>query len=621
MLSRLCYSGRTAQCSKIPPVSFCHVNQAPRNFSSHKRALSPVAALANNATPQANPRPQTPTSVSPRVAARNVLKSTLNLVPRTLSHEHQRLWEQRARSALDELEVGRSRPLRVAVWGDEISGANEIVTGLLDDPLSDDADQRNMLRQRWASVPQNGVIRIKRNERASWDGQTLQVKSNWLQNINAEIIECRDPNALDTLLSCDHIILVTDNLRRLLAPGLQNILQGLVHAPSVNLVITERAPGVVVPPDSLNGINPAVVKPELAVQGLEAFARGDINRYQALLIASGLPQFAQEISNHYAQSNQPSAPSSTASLAVVRTAAHIARTTLSACEAAIGDAQKSLSTTVAPLDPLKADVAAVGPAAFSSVLQGTTTVREGVSVVETRLRTAFARLPWYSLWWRADEVASTLGEAINWGSLSTQLSFHAGRLASIRQRMHTRAVALAVSSPVLNNRLAQVHARTPIGPDSLSSPLVQRTAQLLAPGGPVEDAQRRAQAAVMTTAMNILGSGALSTGLFAIGSISAGTAIGAGLLGSVASVRWMQSMWARTEKRWWADWTRVCAGLERDCEAALNQVVRERVVGSAAAGIEGLEALTAQRAKAISALRGEVLGLNQEIAEIGRAHV
>lgn len=75
---------------------------------------SPAAAVANNATPRANPGPQTPTSVSPRVAARNVLKSTLKLVPRTLSHEHQRLWEQRAGSALDELEVGKSRPLRVA---------------------------------------------------------------------------------------------------------------------------------------------------------------------------------------------------------------------------------------------------------------------------------------------------------------------------------------------------------------------------------------------------------------------------------------------------------------------------------------------------------------------------
>lgn len=375
-----------------------------------------------------------------------------------------------------------------------------------------------------------------------------------------------DVDALDTLLSCDHIILVTDNIRQFSAPGLQNILRGLTHAPSMDLVVAERAPGVSTSPDVLGGISLALVRPELAIQGLEAFAKGDVNRYQTLLMNSGLPQFAQAISSRYVQSNQPSSSSSSASLAMVRTATHIARTTLLACEDAIGDAQKSLTGTVSPLEPLRTEVAAVGPAERNSILRGSATIREGVSAAESRLRAAFSRLPWYSLWWRADEVATTLGESITWGPLVTQLSFHAGRLASVRQQLYGKAAALAVPSPVLHNRLAQINARTPIGPDALSSPLAQRTAQLLAPGGPVEDVQRRAQYAVMASAINVLGSGALSAGLFAIGSISAETAIGAGLLGSVASIRWMQSAWARAEKKWWADWLRVCTGLERDCK-------------------------------------------------------
>jgi hypothetical protein len=393
----------------------------------------------------------------------------------------------------------------------------------------------------------------------SYQLKNTHMSSNWANKKS-------DANALDTLLSCDHVILVTDNLRRLSAPGLRDILLGLAHAPSVNLVVTERAPGVPMPPDTFNGISTIVVKPELAIQGLEAFARGDVNRYQALLMTSGLPQFAQEISTRYTQSNQPSSPSSSASLAVVRTATHIARTTLLVCETAVVEAQRSLSSTLASIEPLKAEVSAIGPAALSSILRGAATVHEGVLAVESRLRAAFNRLPWYSLWWRADEVASTLSEAITWGTLGTQLSFHAGRLESVRQQLYGKAVTLAVLSPVLNNHIAQINARTPIGPDTLSSPLVQRTTQILAPGGPVEDVQRGAQAAVMAAAVNILGSGALSAGLFAIGSISTGTAIGTGLLGSVASVRWMQSMWARAERRWWADWSRVCAGLERDCE-------------------------------------------------------
>ncbi|KAL5631592.1 hypothetical protein ACGC1H_007198 [Rhizoctonia solani] len=596
-------------------IDIRHANILNRCFSSQKAIFSPATAAASIKS-TINVKPQVPTSVSPRVAARNVLKSTIGLIPRTLPLEHQNLWEKRAQIALDELETGRSRPLRVAVWGDELSGASDIVTGLLDDPLSNDVAQRNMLRKRWASVPRNGVIRIRKDNVASWNGEILAIKSNWLQNINGEVIECRDHNALGTLLSCDHIILVTDNIRRLSAPGLQDALDALHHAPSVSMVITERAPGVPVPMHEFGDTKPTVIKPDLAIRGLDAFTQGDVNQYQALAMASGLPHFAQTISSLYTESNQPSSPSSTASRAAVRTSTHIARAAFSACEAAIDNAQQSITNTLAPLEPLKAEVSSISHEALHSTLRGSTTVREGVTSVEARLRAAFRRLPWYSLWWRADEVSSALGEAVSWNSLNTQLSFHSGRLATIRERMYHKAVVLAAVSPLLNNRLAQIHARTPIDPDALSSPLDQRTAQLFAPGGPVEDVQRKAQAAVMATAVNMLGSGALSAGLFTIGSISGGTAIGTGLLGTIASVRWMQSMWARAEKRWWADWARVCAGLERDCESNLNQVVQERVMGSVTAGIQGMEALAAQRADTVSVLRQEMAELNKELTAL-----
>lgn len=429
---------------------------------------------------------------------------------------------------------------------------------------------------------------IREGDVVSRDGQALSIKSNWLRNLNAEIIECRgketiitsrvnnslshviaETDAIPILLASDHIILVTDNIRLLSAPGLRNVLQELSHAPSVNLLVTERAPGVPFSRD-LDGFIPSIVKPELAVEGLESFLRGNTDRYQALLMASGLPQFSHRISDLCAASNVPSSPSSTAPLAVVRTATHIARATLKVCETAITHAQSDLTKAAAPLEPFRADVSAIYPSAAQSVLRGSTTIHEGVLTVETRLRAAFSRLPWYSLWWRADEVSATLGEAISWGPLGTQLAFHAGRLSTIRQELYTKVVALAAPSPILRNQLAQLETRTPIGPEALALPLVQRTTQLLAPGGPVEIVHRKAQGIVITTALNILGSGVVGAGLFVVGSAGAGTALGVGLLGGVASIRWMQSVWARAEKKWWADWARVCAGLERDCEVRLN---------------------------------------------------
>ncbi|KAG9127965.1 hypothetical protein FRC07_006982 [Ceratobasidium sp. 392] len=541
--------------------------------SNCKRQYSPPAAALAKEAPRRSPE----ATVSPRVTARNILKSVLELVPRTLSFELQQIWDQRARSAFDDLESGKSRPTRIAIWGDELSGAPEIVTSLLDDPLSNDLDQRNMIHERWRlDVPLDGTIQIS-----------------------------------------DHVIIVTDNIRLLSAPGLPELLQDLSHAPSVHVLVAERAPSIPYSLKTLGGINPIIVKPDHAIQGLNAFIKGDINRYQMLLMESKIPQLAQQISRRCSESNVPSSPSSSASISVVRTAANTARSTLAACENAIAEAQNSLHSVASPLASFKTEVAAVYPIAYQSTLRGTVTVREGVAVVEQRIRSAFARLPWYSLWWRADEVSGTLGsEAVSWGPLGTQLAFHAGQLSRIRQQLYLRAVALAAASPVLSNKLAQIDSRTPIGPDALSTPLTQRTLQLLAPGGPVEDVHRKAQEAVMTTATAILGSGAIAGGLFLAGSASAGTAVGLGLFGSVVSVRWMQSVWARAEKRWWADWARVCAGLERDCEVTLKEVVRERVTGSAAAGVEGMESIIARRAGLISALKTEVASLKQQLVAL-----
>ncbi|KAG9102239.1 hypothetical protein FS749_011668 [Ceratobasidium sp. UAMH 11750] len=619
MLPRFCSPNAKALCNiRCRPAlgrSFKHELPRCYLFSTYQRRCSPAAAALTNETSKR----ATEATVSPRVAARNALRSILELVPRTLSSELQQIWEQRARDAFDDLESGKRRPTRIAIWGDEASGASEIVTSLLDDPLSNDIDQRNMIRQRWtADVPRDATIRIRANGAASRHGSTLNIKSSWLENLNAEIVECRDVNAFATLLASDHIIFVTDNIRLLAAPGLQDLLRCLSHAPSVHIIVAERAPGVSYSLGNIGSITPTLVKPDYSIRGLDAFIKGDINQYQTLLMESRVPQLAQQISRRCSESSVPSSPSSSASVSVVRTATHTARATLAACETAIADAKTVLSNAASPLSPFKAEVAAVYPTVYQSALRGTTTVREGAVAAEQRLHAAFARLPWYSLWWRADEVSATLSEAISWGSLGTQLAFLAGRLSSIRQQLYLKAAALAAPSPILTNKLAQIDSRTPVGPDALSAPLAQRTLQLLAPGGPVEEIHRKAQGTVMTAAVSILGSGAVATGLFLAGSAGAGTAVGLGLLGSVASVRWMQSVWARAEKRWWADWARVCAGLERDCEVALKEVVRERVTGSAVAGIEGMEAIVARRAEIISALKNEALGLEQQLTALER---
>lgn len=61
----------------------------------------------------------------------------------------------------------------------------------------------------------------------------------------------------------------------------------------------------------------------------------------------------------------------------------------------------------------------------------------------------------------------------------------------------------------------------------------------------------------------------------------------------------------------------MCVPIDRvSKKSTLDQIIRERVVGSAVAGIEGIEALAAQRSETIANLKQELSQLNQEVADL-----
>lgn len=53
-------------------------------------------------------------------------------------------------------------------------------------------------------------------------------------------------------------------------------------------------------------------------------------------------------------------------------------------------------------------------------------------------------------------------------------------------------------------------------------------------------------------------------GLLGFVGMDAGTAIGAGVLGALVSVRWAIGKWEKSKRRWWENWIRVGDGLHRD---------------------------------------------------------
>jgi hypothetical protein len=79
----------------------------------------------------------------------------------------------------------------------------------------------------------------------------------------------------------------------------------------------------------------------------------------------------------------------------------------------------------------------------------------------------------------------------------------------------------------------------------------------------------------------------------------------------MAAFRWAVGAWQKAQKKFWADWERVEAGLEHDLGRDLSEVVQGRVVAKAFAGAEGLEALVKKRMARVDDVDREI----QEVRE------
>ena len=159
-----------------------------------------------------------------------------------------------------------------------------------------------------------------------------------------------------------------------------------------------------------------------------------------------------------------------------------------------------------------------------------------------------------------------------------------GRLATLQEDT-TKAIfnLLAThdnppfNSNVLLNSLQQL-ATSPshkITPDTLVGPIEKRQTQI------TEHLTTQLHTAGQRAALGMSGgivtgttvgwagwvgwlTGSGGEGLLGIVGVDAGTALGAGLVIAIGSVRWAVGKWERSKRRWWDDWNRVGESLERD---------------------------------------------------------
>lgn len=235
--------------------------------------------------------------------------------------------------------------------------------------------------------------------------------------------------------------------------------------------------------------------------------------------------------------------------------------------------------------------------------------KDAWGVVES---TFSARLPWWKVLWKVDDVRAETEAAIERGfakDLEQRLMVQTGRLVSVAERLQRRVRGLfhelddaqarkatgegqgqdgamtrnPFTSPLLLNELRKypldaIEAK--LQEDLLTQPITKRRAQLLTPGGPMGMLCRRAQRSTLAT-VGLTG----STGLFSLTGGLAGSPFGAEFPAtlqliamqpstaaasfafvSVASLWVMQSRWTRAKRRFWRDWERITDGLDDDLQ-------------------------------------------------------
>ncbi|KIO28052.1 hypothetical protein M407DRAFT_22684 [Tulasnella calospora MUT 4182] len=205
------------------------------------KTASTAAALSPSSSTSPPKLPAEPVELPLRLATRNLLKSSIDLAKRTV--ERPTPLENAVNQSLRDLEVAR-KPV-VAFCGDSKSGLHDIVTALLEEPLSNDQTRRNALVGRFDDRTSSGVsqntLRIRSSDSLDRTGNVLSLRSSWLSSHGFDLLELpitsTPVSLLSDLVSADHIILITDNIRFSSQPSFASYIKLLANHPSLQIVL------------------------------------------------------------------------------------------------------------------------------------------------------------------------------------------------------------------------------------------------------------------------------------------------------------------------------------------------------------------------------------------------
>ncbi|EPQ57200.1 hypothetical protein GLOTRDRAFT_137587 [Gloeophyllum trabeum ATCC 11539] len=457
------------------------------------------------------------------------------------------VWKGLLEQAHEDLSALRSeapegRKARVLVYGcDEFSGSADILTALLEDPISSGGAQNDTVRRRWQARgdqgrPESVEIEAGLSNSITEDKSTRNISllSSWLQQFSTPLrvtelapLVPPKPFPAPSLYSADVPVIVCDPL----TTDLESLVSLELPVPlSPNAIVIFITPShdaklhahitsyisqtqherlhpsafSTVPEaegESVGSVQTRVlfIDPARALnavrtlQGNSSSPR-NVQKYQDDFVGSNISAFTDALK----QITAPSSPSDTPLTRLRTQTAHtIAQGALQACRTVLWLEEDEIAALEAELGDLREQVAVVKDALPREVLS--VTDESGDEVVralrdaETALREVMGKLTWWRAAWRVDEIGQIVAAALerNWCKrLEDRLIYHAGRLTALQESMKTATDAiLAVhehpspfDSPVLRNTLAQISSSPSYHIDAhvLTAPLTNRLAQIMA---------------------------------------------------------------------------------------------------------------------------------------------
>ncbi|KAF8650396.1 hypothetical protein AX16_005204 [Volvariella volvacea WC 439] len=598
-------------------------------------------------------------STSSTSAVLTLLHKASTFVPKVLTGSQSQLWKDTLNTTYDDVLQHSTRPSRIVVYGlGERSGASEVVTATLDEPLKPESTYSAPLRSRWASREHLDCIEISYGNSSTPSVPHIQIPSSFLLQFpnQVRIMELSSPvkavvrvpiQHLVSLNGADIPIVVWNPLTT--HPNEVQTIPLPVHNPNMIFAVTATPSPHQLPTNSdsisflaTDRFKVVYLDPNRALHGINKLrasisSPSVVQTYQDDLITSNISLLKEVLKRTLDKPHE---------ILHIETALSQIRGALLTCRTSLRSAKDVLDSLIDDISSLEAKIEETQAKAQVEVFGRSKQVYTGgpvddiqraLKLAERDMKQVLDRLSTWRMLWKLDEVGEIVNNALLrlWcKDLEKQLILQTGRLAALQETMSSSVFNLLsaheakFNSPVLKNKLLQLIASPTytLSPTILTSPLQERASQIHEYTTPKLHVS--AQIAVIgmsggvATGLGIAWASWLGwlTGAEVLVGMDIPTCLGLGGVLAATSVRWAVGKWDKAKRRWWDDWHRVGSGLDRDLKATLHSVVEERVTIVAREGLQGLQNMADARRVHINLLEDELEQLIAELESLQREY-